>query len=218
MVNPIRGLYAIVDNTPAPHLSHREIAGRLLKGGAGILQLRMKGVARSVVREVAEEIVRLKGQHPFLFIINDHLEIVSEVNADGYHGGEKDPGIEEARRQLGPDKIIGHSTHSLEEGLLAQRQGANYIAFGAIFPTKAKGPEHPVVGVERLRHQVAALSIPVVAIGGIGRNNIKEVLATGVASVAMISALVGAADITGETKFLRRLIDVDENRTNDRRI
>lgn len=211
----IRGLYTIVDNSSVPHLSHRDLALSFLEGGAKILQLRMKGGVRSPesrvqspesrVYKVAKEIMRFKSQYEFAFIINDSLDVAKEIGADGYHGGQDDATIEEARQLLGPAKIIGHSTHSLEEALNAERQGADYVAFGAIYPTQAKGPEHPIVGVERLREVVRAVQLPVVAIGGIGRHNIKEVLATGVASVAMISALVRSGDRVEETKFFVRL-------------
>lgn len=200
----IRGLYAIVDNSSVPHLSHEELALSFLEGGAKILQLRMKNPLGGIY-DIAREIMKLKSRYEFIFIINDYLDVAKEIGADGYHGGQDDATIEEARQLLGPGKIIGHSTHSLEEAIEAERRGADYIGFGAVYPTAAKGPDHPIVGVERLREVVRAVRLPVVAIGGIGRHNIKDVLATGVASVAMISALVRSGDRVEETNFFVRL-------------
>jgi len=203
----IQGLYAIVDNGLIPHRTHQQLARGLLTGGARILQLRIKSdrYSRLEIFKIGREILSLKKETPFCFIVNDDLEMARELNADGYHGGKDDCSIEEARELLGPDRLIGYSAHSLEEAVEAERRGANYVAFGTIFSSPSKGPGHPVQGVERLREVVSRLRVPVVAIGGIGRKNIHDVLAAGAASVAMISALVSANDVVRETEFFARL-------------
>ncbi len=101
----------------------------------------------------------------------------------------------ETRKRVGNKKIIGYSSHSLDEAIQAEAAGADYVAFGAIFPTKTKGPGHPVQGIEKLQTLVKTIKVPVVAIGGITQNNIREVLQTGAACVAMITALTQAPNV-----------------------
>lgn len=220
----IKGLYGIVDNSFSLEYSHFELAKFFLAGGCRILQLRMKEVvsrlksappkglgSRTLVRqwndkvfETAKEIIKLKNDYDFTFIINDYVDVAGEVGADGLHVGANDISIEDARKRL-PGKLIGYSSHSIDEALSAEKQGADYIAFGAIFPTKTKGPGHPVQGTDKLKELVAKINKPIIAIGGINRMNITNVLNTGVSSVAMITALTLASDIAKETKFFVEL-------------
>lgn len=197
----IEGLYTIADNTFAPQHSCFELAKAYLKGGAKIIQLRMKGATEKEVLEIAKKIVRCKKDSDFVFFLNDWVTVAKELGADGIHLGANDLSVREVRQMVGSKMLIGYSSHSLEEALEAEAAGADYVAFGAIFPTRTKGPGHPVQGVERLKEVVEALSVPVVAIGGIGRRNIQDVLKTGVASVAMITALTEAKDIAAEVSY-----------------
>ena len=201
----MKGLYAIIDRSVSP-VPLIDLAKEYFEGGTRVVQLRDKkrlesAHSRESFWKTAKQIVALKQQYSFLFIVNDDLEAVREVRADGIHVGKDDPSIQECRQFLGREKLIGYSSHSLEEAIEAEKNGADYVAFGAIFPTPTKGPGHPVQGIEKLREVVKAVSIPVVAIGGIDRGNIKEVLSTGVASVAMISALAKAKDRVTEARF-----------------
>jgi thiamine-phosphate pyrophosphorylase len=194
----IRGLYAIVDKA--------ETALDCLKGGASIVQLRDKKRPESEeagkrFREAAFRIASLKKDFRFLFIVNDDLDVALEVGADGVHVGKDDRPIEECRQKI---NLVGYSSHSLEEAIAAERQGANYVAFGAIYPSPTKGHDHPVQGIGRLKEVVSSLKVPVVAIGGINRSNIQEVLKTGAASVAMISALAQAPDRVEEARYFSR--------------
>ncbi len=193
----VRGLYAIVDATFSRGVSLSVLAHEYAVAGAGIIQLRDKErnasqESRDNFREAAFRIAALRRERPFLFIVNDDPDVALAVGADGVHVGKGDARIEDCRRLLGPGRLVGYSSHSLEEALEASRRGADYVAFGAIFPTALKGPGHPIQGIDKLKNVVKALRVPVVAIGGIGRDNVKEALATGVASVAMISALAGS--------------------------
>ncbi len=214
----IRGLYAIVN---LPCTDPVRLAAAYLQGGASVIQLRDKGRMKSseaarIFRETARAIAALERSH-CLFIVNDDPDLALEVGADGVHVGKGDPSIEECKKRfigrgcrgevtspLQP-LLVGYSAHSLEEALEAEQKGADYVAFGAIFPTKSKPVGHPVQGLERLREVVRSLRVPVVAIGGIGRDNVQEVLATGVASVAVISALAQALDHAKEADFFSRL-------------
>lgn len=194
----IKGLYAIVDAGVSSQQSLCDLALDYLKGGVSLIQLRDKKRKSSPETyqkfcETAFQIKQLQKDFSFQFILNDDLEIALEAGADGIHIGKDDISIEECRKKMGSQKIIGYSSHSLEEALEAEKMGADYVAFGAIFPTITKGPGHPVQGAEKLKKVVESLRVPVVAIGGIGRHNIKEVLATGVSCVAMISALARPA-------------------------
>lgn len=194
----IRGLYTIAED--------EEIAHQLLKGGARIIQLRDKRRVR--FWEKAKQIASFKKEFSFLFIVNDDVAAAAEFG-DGVHVGADDPSIEECRKILGPSKLIGYSSHSLEEAIEAERRGADYVAFGAIFPSPSKGPGHPVQGIERLKEVVDRLKIPVVAIGGIDRSNVVSVIRTGVDACAMISALTGGrqtSSVAEETGYFANLL------------
>lgn len=201
----IRGLYAIVDTTFSPSMSHEELAGRLLIGGCKILQLRIKspdaGNWDQKAFDIGRKIMAFKNKYDFTFIMNDYVDVAAELKVDGIHVGSGDMPIKEIRKRVSKEMIIGYSSHSIREAMKAERGGADYVAFGAIFPTKTKGPGHPVQGTEQLKRLVSRVSIPVVAIGGICRSNIDGVLLTGAHSVAMITALTEAKDIVEEVKW-----------------
>jgi len=197
----IKGLYAIIDTAFSPQYSHYQLANLVLMGGCRILQLRMKQSGFRETFETAKKIMSLKERYDFTFIINDHADIAGELKADGVHVGKSDLRIDSARSVLGKDFLIGYSSHSLEEALSAEKAGADYIAFGAIFPTKTKGPLHPVQGVEKLRELCARVKKPVVAIGGINRTNIGKVMFAGAGSVAMITGITQARNVVEETKW-----------------
>ena len=192
----IRGLYVIVDNA--------DLAQKCLQGGARIIQLRQKNQNQKVE---AFRIADLKKKVDFIFILNDDPHLVLETGADGVHLGQGDMPIIDARKLLGKNKIIGKSTHSVEEALIAQSEPTDYIACGAIFPTAAKGPEHPVIGLEGLRAIRKVVGKPLVAIGGINRSNVSQVIAAGADAIAMISAL---RENTGpEVSFYRGLFPLE---------
>ncbi len=205
--NKIRGLYAICDNSFSPQYSHLELAQKILRGGCTLLQLRMKSEKNiSKVKEIAEQILNEKKKFPFTFILNDYVELAAALPVDGVHIGQDDLPIAVTRQILGPDKIIGYSSHSLEEAIAAQTAGADYVALGAIFPTQTKGPGHPVQGLETLRKVAKALRIPVVAIGGITTENIEGVLESGASAIAMITALSRASNVSQATQgFVSRM-------------
>lgn len=201
----IKGLYAIIDNTFSPNKTHVQLATEFLVGGCRLMQLRMKksscGVWDQEVFDTAKEIMTLKKKFDFTFIINDYVDVAAELTADGIHVGANDMEIADIRKRAGANIIIGYSSHSIEEALAARNNGADYVALGAIYPTKTKGPSHPIQGIQRLKELVAKMDAPIVAIGGINRKNIDEVIATGVASVAMITGLTEASSISKETEW-----------------
>ncbi|MDO8526358.1 MAG: thiamine phosphate synthase [Deltaproteobacteria bacterium] len=204
MSSKISGFYAIADNSFRPDLTPVDLARAYVEGGCRLIQLRVKDDVRcpmSDVRKFAEAIMVLKKKYDFTFIMNDHVDIALEVGADGVHVGADDMPVDQVRRQVGAKMLIGYSSHSISEALEAQKAGADYVAFGAIFPTKTKGPGHPVQGLDRLRELVTAVPIPVVAIGGITRGNFKNVMETGASAIAMITALTDSPNIEQEARF-----------------
>ncbi len=205
----IKGLYSIADSAFCPAGSLTALVRGFLDGGCRTVQLRVKGagdVACSrMAMQNAVEIMKLKSEYDFTFIINDHVDVALETGADGVHVGELDEPVHSIKERA-PGLVVGYSSHSIDEARRAEAAGADYIAFGAIYPTRTKGPGHPVQGIGRLRELVQSVRVPVVAIGGIGRANIDDVLSTGVESVAMISALVDSLNVIEETKwFVERL-------------
>lgn len=202
----INGLYAIVDPQFLKSRTLLDTVHSLLKGGVRLVQLRDKINPHSIKVEEALQIKAFKKEFSFLFIINDDPLLAKEVDADGVHVGQEDICVSEARAILGPNKVIGKSTHSLVEAETALKEDVNYIAVGAIYSTSSKPEGHPVVGIECLQNICKKSTKPVVAIGGINRSNIAEVVSAGVSSVAMISALCSVDNVEAEARFYSSFI------------
>jgi len=199
----IKGLYAIVDASfPYPV----KIAEELLEGGARIIQLRAKGLPAGEFIRLGRKIGDECRKHGALFIINDRIDVAMLIGADGVHLGQDDMPIDEARKIMGEDKLIGISTHNEAEGLLAAKAGADYIGFGPIFKTGTKKDAAAVKGLDGLKAVRRDLSLPIVAIGGIDKGNIKSVFDAGADAAALISALAGASDIKQATSDIINLI------------
>ena len=201
VIKHITGLYVIVDADWNPLNSHRDFAMCVLDGGCNLIQLRMKGRDKDLVLKSAEEIAALKEKYDFRFIINDYPDIAISVGADGVHVGSGDISPSDIKAEYGNNLIVGYSSHSVDEAIEASRNNADYIAFGAIFPTPTKGAGHPVQGVSKLKLLVDILDVPIVGIGGINRGNIENVVSTGVNSIAMISSICMAKDIKNEVAY-----------------
>ncbi|HVN87529.1 MAG TPA: thiamine phosphate synthase [Candidatus Binatia bacterium] len=189
-------LYPIIDTLGDPQRSHVEIADAMLAAGVPWLQLRIKdGPTRRFV-EVARIIQARARAAGAQLIINDRADIALLVEAAGVHLGQTDLPAADARRILGPDAIIGVSTHSVEQVRQATRTGAaDYLGFGPVFPTSSKRNPDPVQGLDGVRRARAATGLPLVAIGGITRATMSAVLAAGADAVAMIRDLVATPDI-----------------------
>lgn len=190
----VTGLYAITPDLGDSAALLRMVEAAL-EGGARALQYRNK-VADSTLRlEQARGLARLCRNYHVPLIINDHLDLALEVDADGLHIGAEDGSIAEARRQLGPNKILGVSCYrKIEDALEAARIGASYVAFGGFFPSPVKGgaggAPMSILGEAKRR-----TGLPVVAIGGITIENAPQLVAAGADSVAVITALFGAPDV-----------------------
>jgi len=165
-----------------------------IRGGATLVQLREKEISSKEYLELAQRVKEVTDRHDIPLIINDRIDIALAIDADGVHLGPEDLPVPIARKLLGDGKIIGSSAASVDEALLLQAQGADYLGVGAVFPTATKrGTEK--VGLEDLRGIKSAVHIPVVAIGGINAENAKPVMETGVDGVAVVSAIMDQTDI-----------------------
>jgi hydroxymethylpyrimidine kinase/phosphomethylpyrimidine kinase/thiamine-phosphate diphosphorylase len=185
----IRGVYLVTDE--GDRLVERVDAA--IAGGARVVQYRNKSREADLRREVGVELRDLCHKRGVTFIVNDDLTLARELRADGVHLGQGDGDPREARRVLGPGKLVGVSTHTLEEALAAQESGADYIGFGAMFPTRSKDIEH-LAGVEGLAAVRDRIGIPIVAIGGITRDTGSRVLDAGADALAVISAVLSHPD------------------------
>lgn len=199
----VKGLYVIVDAQVARDGDLVVLTRAVLRGGAQVIQLRDKVHDKGDVLPVARRIRVLCDEYGALLIINDHADLAVACNAHGLHLGQHDLPIEEARAILHPRQIIGRSNALLEEALESERQGADYLAVGAIFPTNTKERTRPA-GLDTLERVKARVSVPVVAIGGITQENVRDVGLAGADAVCVISAVVGDPN---PEEAARRLVD-----------
>ncbi len=178
----------------------------VMDGGADAIQLREKTISDSEFITLAEEVRDITTKNGTLLIINDRVHIAREINADGIHLGQQDMSALEARNIVGDKKIIGVSTHSVIQAKQAQKDGADYIAVGPIYPTKTKNYE-PSVGIQIIREISKAVNIPFIAIGAITLDNLDEVLKAGASRIAVCSAIIGSKDIYSSTKQFKEKLD-----------
>jgi thiamine-phosphate pyrophosphorylase len=189
----ISGLYVILDTGVLNGLSHLKVAADVIQSGVKVIQLRDKTTSKKQLISLARQLQELCRKHDVLFIMNDYPDIALAVDTDGLHVGQDDLPVAEARKLIPPDKILGCSADTVEEARAAEKEGADYIAVGSIFSTGSK-TDVDVVGPERLRLVKPAIHIPLVAIGGINRDNAREVIEAGAESLCVISAVLLAKD------------------------
>jgi len=191
----ISGLYLIIDTQALKGRSHIEVASEAISGGARIIQLRDKLRSKKELLPIAQQLRNLCTEYNVLFLMNDHLDLALASDADGLHLGQDDLPIKVARKLLPIDKILGCSTTNVDQAITAVSEGIDYIAVGAIYPTSSKTSTTTpakVVGLETLRQVRQAVTLPLVAIGSIDKENVADVLAAGADSVAVISAIIQA--------------------------
>lgn len=198
-------LYAVTDRSWLKGEALCSQAEKALKGGVTFLQLREKELSREEFIQEAKEMKELCRRYKVPFVINDNVEIAAAVDADGVHVGQSDMGAADARKKLGPDKIIGVSARTVEQAVLAQEQGADYIGVGAVFHTGSKADAEEIE-MRVLKEICRTVKIPVIAIGGIGPDNIALLKGSGICGVAVISALFAQADIEGAARRLKCLV------------
>ena len=204
-VQAIQGLYAIVDRQALRDRDPVAVTEQIIAGGAQVVQWRDKVSDKGAVLSTARALKEVCQRANALFIVNDHADVTILCGADGVHVGQKDLPVAELRRMLPVGMLIGCSANNLPEALKAQADGADYLGVGTIYATGTKADTRPA-GLEVLRAIKEAVSIPVVAIGGISHDNIGEVMQTGVDGAAVISALLGAEDVAEATRRMVALM------------
>jgi thiamine-phosphate pyrophosphorylase len=197
-------LYLVSDKDMLKNRDLIQSLEEAILGGVTLIQLREKDDSTLEFYGEAIKVKELTKKYNIPYIINDRLDIAIAVDADGVHLGQGDMPLDIARRILGPDKIIGVSAHTIEEALMAQAGGADYIGVGAIFNTSTKKDANSVT-IASLEEIKKSVNIPVVAIGGINYLNAKEVIGTGIDGIAVISAILGEENIRKASRKLMSL-------------
>jgi thiamine-phosphate pyrophosphorylase len=199
-------LYIITDEDISPGRTHAEIAELSIAGGADAIQLRDKSCSSRELVRIGRTLRGITHRSSTLFIVNDRLDVALACGADGVHLGQGDMRCDVARQIAPPGFIIGVSVTTVEEACRAVREGADYVALSPVFSTGSKQDAGPGLGPGMLREIRQNVPVLVIAIGGITRDNMREVIAAGADGVAVISAVVGAKDITAAARDLKNLI------------
>ncbi len=195
-------LYAVTDRSWLNGETLYAQVEKALKGGVTFVQLREKALDEQAFLEEAKEIQKLCEQYHVPFVINDNVEIAAQIGADGVHVGQSDMEAGDVREKLGPDRIIGVSAQTVEQAVRAQERGADYLGVGAVFQTGSKA-DAVEVSHETVRAITEAVDIPVIAIGGITKDNVSELSGTGICGIAVISAIFAQEDIEGAARVLK---------------
>lgn len=197
-----------------PQISYAEGIRMALEGGCRWIQLRMKDAPAEEIIACAEEVLPLCRRHGAKFLLDDHVELVRQLGADGVHLGKNDMPVDEARKILGPDIIIGGTANTIEDIIRLHKQGANYIGCGPFRFTTTKKNLSPILGLDGyksivLKMKELGIDLPIVAIGGITVEDIPAVMGTGVSGIALSGAILGAPD---PVEMTARIIETIDNR------
>jgi thiamine-phosphate pyrophosphorylase len=198
-------LYAILDLGYVAPAAALETARRLLAAGVDVLQLRAKKSSEAEIVALGSQIAPLCRAAGVPFILNDYPHLVEKIGADGVHIGQDDGPLEAARRAAGSGKLVGRSTHSLEQARAAWAEGADYLGFGPLFATPTK-PDYTPIGLGDIAAVQGGSSVPVFCIGGIKRENLPNVLSAGARRVVIVTGLLHAADLTAYVADCRKLL------------
>ena len=198
-------IYPVTCEQRSRSRNDEEIVRSVIEGGAKIIQFRDKISKPSVLFEKAKKIQTICRKSNVLLIINDHIDITMAVDADGVHLGQEDMPITVAQKLM-PDKIVGGSTHTLHEALLAQNTGADYINIGPIFPTRTKGDSDEYLGPDVITSICSHITIPFTVMGGINMDNIGNVLEKGARKIAVISGITESGNVPKTVQDLREKI------------
>ena len=201
-------LHVLTDRKASRGRSHLLVAGAAIAGGADVLQLRDKEASSGLLYREALELRKLTREAKIPFIVNDRLDIALAVDADGVHVGQSDLPASVARKILGPGKILGVSVVTVEEAILAEKDGADYLGVGPVFEARGTKPDtDEPLGVDCIARIRGRCRLPIVAIGGINAENARKVREAGADGAAVISAIVSADDISLATRLLKRILE-----------
>ncbi|MEI8309575.1 MAG: thiamine phosphate synthase [Verrucomicrobiota bacterium] len=198
-------LYGILDLGYVAGEDAPSMARRMLEGGVDILQLRAKGSAPGAIRSLAEKILPVCREFGVPFILNDHPDLVPLTGADGVHVGQDDLPVRQVREIIGPNAIVGLSTHSLGQAVAALDASPDYIGFGPLFSTPTK-PDYVPVGLGEIREVHDRVGLPVFCIGGVKLENLPAVLAAGARRAVIVSGILQAADVSDYCRKCRALL------------
>ncbi len=198
------GLYAILTD---PVKGYEYMTKLFVDHGVAFIQLRMKKEPLDVIKSTTLRLRAITAGTGSLFIVNDYPEIAREIGADGVHIGQTDRPCREVRELMGPDAVIGISTHSPEQTVAACKLNPDYIGIGPVYPTPTKENADPVIGIAGLRNQLSVATVPAVAIGGIDLSNLREVLEAGAKNFCMVRQLMKAEDPEKVMKEIQRMRD-----------
>jgi thiamine-phosphate pyrophosphorylase len=200
-------LYAILDLGYVTEENAEQVTAQLLAGGADLLQLRAKNHDLATIRRVAEKLLPLCRDAGVPFILNDFPSLAAELGADGVHIGQDDGPLSAARALMGQGKLIGRSTHSLDQARAALAEGFDYIGFGPIFPTPTK-PGRPSIGLQDIAamEREVGVNLPAFCIGGISRKTLPSVISAGARRVVIVSDLLTAENVEETTQQCRASI------------
>ncbi len=202
----LSGLYVVLDTEALQGRDPVKVARQVIRGGATTIQFRDKTTPKKDLLRLARQLKKLCSDKDVLFIINDYLDIAAASDADGLHIGHDDIPVEEARKILSVDKIIGCSATTLDQAITGAIEGADYIGVGSIFPTTSK-KDIDVCGLKVLKQVTVKINIPVVAIGGINKSNIAKIMEAGATAAAVISAILNEKDPEAAARELAGMID-----------
>ncbi len=200
-------LHILTDTVLQSRFSHMEITRLGIAGGADTIQYRQKSGSTREMIEIARNMKRLCSEAGVTFIVNDRLDVAIAAEADGVHLGQDDFPIPMARELLGEGRIIGGSAATLDEARKCLSEGADYVGFGPVYPTSSKDDAGPVSGIDILKQVVEIIPLPIIAIGGVGAENIPDVMRAGAHGIAVISAVCCQDDPEEATRALYQALN-----------
>jgi len=207
MMKKIGKLHILTDTVLQSRFSHMEITRLAIAGGADTIQYREKSGSTREMIEIARNMKRLCLEAGVTFIVNDRLDVAIAAEADGVHLGQDDFPIPMARQILGEGRIIGGSAATLDEARKCLSEGADYVGFGPVYPTSSKDDAGPVSGIDILKQVIEIIPLPIIAIGGVGAENIPDVMRAGARGIAVISAVCCQDDPDEATRSLYQALN-----------
>ena len=197
-------LYAVTERSWLKNRSLPDAVEEALKAGVTFLQLREKDLDYDSFLQIAIEIKKITDKYKIPYVINDNVDVAIACGADGVHVGQEDMDAKDVRKIIGSDKILGVSAETVEQAIKAEQSGADYLGVGAVFPSPTK-LDADVVSFEALKEICKAVSIPVVAIGGINEDNAMKLAGSGIAGIAVIPGIFAQDDIAAAVKRLYQI-------------